>query len=177
MMNRTSSGIIAVTLIFTAMTSFTSAQEISDEVPANTSGAETAAAEAPAAPTAPETPAAPQAEAEEVDYSLYGWEYAYLWGQFYTNIVGPYFGYQPDNGLTSPPGQNGFGYQTAAWPGNSSNWSSDSILGYGYDPAYYYNPQPYDLSLYPYMGYAPYYYNYSAYLYGPGLVQYQFSQP
>ena len=100
-----------------------------------------------------------------VDYSQLGYEYAYLWGNYYRNIIGAYFGYQAYADSVSalgPGGMNaihpGYGAQTDA------TWAHDySMLmaGHGYNSMYYYNPYAYDASLYSWMGQTPYHYYYN----------------
>ena len=70
--------------------------------------------------------------------SLYGFEQASLWAQYYTNITGAYFG---------------------AYDASMYDYANP-YYGYGYNYAYYYNPYVYDAALYPYMTYSPYYYYY-----------------
>ena len=64
--------------------------------------------------------------------SLYGFEQASMWAQYYTNITGAYFG----------------AYQTAAYD------YANPYYGYGFNTMYYYNP--YAITA----GYSPYYYYY-----------------
>ncbi|MEE2908397.1 MAG: hypothetical protein VX527_11285 [Planctomycetota bacterium] len=79
--------------------------------------------------------------------SMYGWENAYMWADYYTNITGAYFGaYDYTYDYMNP--YAGYGYNSMYYynPYYDSSYGYDPYAGYGYG--------------YDYLGYSPYYYYY-----------------